>query len=465
MDALLKPIMSLLPARKQAMRRGKQAATTGPAASMHHLLYAMRDLNPRFVAVAADLRVVRWPHGATDRPEVDAHIAEDLLVRQKDDEDDAGTAAAATSTGPAPAGSFAGFGGSNDDGDGAAAADGKDRGAIDAATAKKLEERAKARRKRQKGQQTWGFCLTQKGTVTFVNPDGLTKLSATVNRRDMERIEVCGARHCVDATLQGAKVTIVWTLPTNEIQRATKARDRFKAVAAEVLPDVEYTDVTPPDEEEEEEAPPPEDNGDAEEDAPPPLPHDEPPAAAEDDAGGMMDEAFEEEEAEEEDEASTEYEEDSEPPEPDEEPVDIRATVERLKHARDVSAETARRIFAAQKWLADNPLQTGDDGDGAAADDDGDDGSDHQASSAGAAPPLSGRDQALRLALMVNIICDKQRALAAAARNNAGQHSMRARYLESSSRARSAQAYSAAASPSRFDATPTQHRDPGRFAL
>jgi hypothetical protein len=348
MDAVLKPIMALLPnkgVKQKPAPAGRQPSQAPPA--MHHLLYALRDLNPKYVAVAADVRVVPWVLGSDERPDVDAYVDEAAIA-------------------PRRPGHLQ---------DGAA-------------------EGAENAQKPRKAKRSYGCCLTEKGTLTFVDPDGLSAPGAIVSRRDMERIEVRGRRHCVDAEVNGARVSIVWTMLDNKLQRADRATSRFREVAAEVLPDVEYLDVTEQPEEEEEKTV--DDAAEDEDAGGEPADGDrEVEQPAEDAAGDEADKASETWTD------ATEYTEAEQ--EPDEEAFDMQPVVEALERARAASIDVARRRLAAARWLADNP------GPSEAADRNG---VSAAAAAAGSTERgLTARERALRLALLVSMICERHRAV------------------------------------------------------
>lgn len=368
MENILKPFLALLPARKATVKSSTKKAD-GPPPAIHHLLYAMRDLNPSFVAIAADVRVFPWPHGVTERPDVDAHIDEDALT-------DPGLAESSVLTASTHAGAPA-----------------------DGAKPKKGRVRA-----------AWGCCLTQRGTVTFVNPDGLTKMNATVSRRDMERIEVRGQRHCIDAVVDGVRLSVVWTHVECDAQSASNAKRRFREVAASVLPDVEYIDVTPEPEEHDEQEDEVQDE------------HDVAKEAQEEEAAEVVDEkdevpaddenaiasAPEGEDNEQDDavasSASTEYEEVEE--ESDEEAVPLDPVVALLVKAKTTASDIGRRRSQALRYLAENPLAES-----------GIELVSETASQTSSSVPqtMSARERALRLSLLVLLACDKRRTAAVAA--------------------------------------------------
>lgn len=325
MDALLKPLVNLMPARKKG-------AAGPPVTNAHRLLYVMRELDPVFVSVVTDLRIVAWAPGATERPPAEEYAA------------------------PAP-------------GPG----------------------------ERDKRVRTMGCCMTTKGTIVFVDPNGLGVPDACVSRRDMRIIEACYNRIVVDVELDGRPpYSVAFRLVNNKTQDGPATKERMRLSAANRLPDVEWIDTTPKDEakdegdaeeaEEAEEAP---GDADAEGDD---APHDA--------AGGVV--------PDEEDEESSEYEEREETP--DDEPLDATDVLNRLQVERSRAVDLHDRRIAAQRWLAETKtafaLGSNAEGTTALGGGPGSSGWD-----AGAALDVTDREQVLRLALLVHLICDRQKAL------------------------------------------------------
>jgi hypothetical protein len=202
----------------------------------------------------------------------------------------------------------------------------------------------------------------------------------------------------------GNKVSIVWVMVDSDAQRGDRAKLRFKEVAAEVLPDVEYLEVEDPDTEEDEPEVP------AEAAAAPKEPSEVPAAPTEGDDEAEV-QPVDDDDVEEEDEEEEEEEEAA--GEADAELLSLQPTTDLLNRARAEQAEVMRRRVEALRWLADNPVPT--ETELAAS-------RERPAPAAGsastAAPeeehlPFSARDKALRLCLLVTLICDKQAALAA----------------------------------------------------